>query len=578
MGRQEGSLHLKTFTSGEVAGLIKKSERKVVVIGLDGASLDVIRPLAREGRLPNLARIMQEGVHGELQSTIHPITPQAWTSFLTGKKAGKHGILDFSRRKKGSYDIEFVNASMRKAESIFSMLSKGGKKVGAIAIPFTFPPEKVNGFMLSGMDAPGEDGRAVYPDSLYDEIKKKFGHYHIHLASPVGRRIDQAKFWRDIKKEDENRTQISRYLMKRYPSDLFMTVYNNTDRVAHQHLDEEVFKRIQKGLVADEEDLLVKTYQNTDAHVGTLLSDMDGDTSVIIMSDHGSGPIKRVFFLNRWLEENGFLAYRREKQDPVKSMVHQARFLAKRFLPRSAKNFIETRFGGIRDKVESMLSFSDIEWEQTKAYGFGMYGNIYVNLRGREPKGIVGPGRPYEDLCHEIVEKLSGLTDPDTGEKVVDKVYRREDLYDGPYVEDAPDLLIGWDDYAYYTSVTLGKERGEVFGPHMNIDSSEYKHVGTHRLNGTFVAMGGNIKKGSEISGAGICDVAPTILYMLGEPIPDDMDGRVLSEIFEEEFCRQNSPKYGQSAQVTRADEVVAYSDEESRMVADRLKGLGYLE
>lgn len=557
--------------------LIEKKKKKVVVIGLDGATFDVIRPLVEKGRLPNLARIMEDGVHGELGSTIHPITPQAWTSFLTGKKAGKHGIFDFSRRKKDSYDIEFVNASVRKAESIFAILSRAGKKVGAIGIPFTFPPEKVNGFMLSGMDSPGEDARAFYPEPLYDEIKRKFGHYHIHLASPVGRRIDQAKFWKDIKTEDENRTKISRYLMKRYPCDLFMTVYNNTDRVAHQHLSEEVFKKIQQGSVVEDEDLLVKTYENTDAHVGALLSEMDEGTSVIIMSDHGSGPIRRVFFLNRWLEENGFLAYRKEKQDPVKSAVRQARFLAKRFLPRSAKNFIEARFGGVRDKVESMLSFSDIEWEKTKAYGFGMYGNIYVNLKGREPKGVVEPGRQYEDLCDQIIEKLNSLTDPDTGEKIVEKVYRREDLYDGSHVEDAPDLLIGWKDYAYYTSVTLGKEKGEIFGPHMNIDCSEYKHVGTHRLNGVFMAMGGKIKTGSEISDAGICDVAPTILYMLGEAIPDDMDGRVLTEIFEEEFCRDNPPRYGRSGQVATADEVVAYSDEESRKVAERLKGLGYL-
>jgi predicted AlkP superfamily phosphohydrolase/phosphomutase len=550
---------------------------RVLVIGLDGATLDVIRPLAKKGRLPNLGRIMEEGVHGALKSTIHPITPQAWTSFLTGKKAGKHGILDFSRRKKDSYDIEFVNASMRKAESIFSILSRAGRTVGAVAIPFTFPPEEVNGFMLSGMDAPGEDGRAVYPDSVYEEIRKEFGHYHIHLASPVGRRIDQAKFWNDIKTEDENRTQISRYLMKRYPCDLFMTVYNNTDRVSHQHLDEETLKKIQKGHVSDNEDLLVRTYENTDAHAGELLSEMDQDTSVIIMSDHGSGPIKRVFFLNRWLEENGFLAYRRKRQDSVKRIIQNARFLAKRFLPRSAKNFIETRFGGIRDKVESILSFSDIDWEQTQAYGFGMYGNIYVNLKGREPRGIVEPGRQYEDLCDQIIEGLSCLTDPDTGEKIVEKVYRREDLYDGPYVEDAPDLLIGWDDYAYYTSVTLGKEKGEIFGPPMNIDCSEYKHVGTHRLNGTFMAMGANIKKGLEISDAGICDVAPTILYMLGEPIPEDMDGRVLTEIFEEEFCRDNPPRGRRSGQVARSDEVVAYSDEESQKVAERLKGLGYL-
>jgi predicted AlkP superfamily phosphohydrolase/phosphomutase len=555
-----------------------KMNRKVIVIGLDGATFDIIEPLVKRHKLPNLASIMKNGVYGELKSTIHPVTPQAWTSFLTGKKAGKHGIFDFTRRNKNSYDIEFINASMRKAQSIFSLLSKANKRVGAIGIPFTFPPEKVNGFMLSGMDAPAEDGRTVYPDSIYREIKRKFGKYYIHLASPVGRKIDQEKFWRDITTEDENRTLISKYLMRKYPCDLCMTVYNNTDRVAHQHFDESVYNVIQDNQHTNHEDLLIRTYENTDAQVGSLLSDTEEDTSVIIMSDHGSGPIRRVFFLNRWLEENGFLAYKNERQDSFLRAVRLSRFLAKRFFPRWAKNFAESKMGAIRDKVESMLSFSDIEWERTKAYGFGMYGNIYINLKGREPKGVVAAGREYEDLRNQIIEKLVGLRDPDTGAKIIEKIYRREDLYQGPHLEDAPDLLIGWKDYAYYTSVTLGQEKGSIFGAHMNIDCSEYKHVGTHRLNGIFMAMGGIIKKGQQISGAEICDVAPTILYMLGQPIPEDMDGKVLAEIFEEDFYKDNPPRYEQPRYVAQANEVVAYSDEESRKVAERLAGLGYLE
>jgi len=554
----------------------ENGKRKVVVIGLDGATLDVILPLVRSGRLPNLARIIENGVHGPLRSTIHPITPQAWTSFLTGKKAGKHGIFDFSRRKEDSYDIEFVNASARKAESICAMLSRSGKRVGVIGIPFTFPPEKVNGFMLSGMDSPGEDARAFYPDSLYSEIKKKFGHYHIHLASPVGRSIDQKKFWEDIKTEDRNRTEISEYLMGKYPCDFFMTVYNNTDRVAHQHLDKETLNNIQEGENLNG-DLLVKTYENNDAHLGRILSHMDEDTSVIIMSDHGSGPIERVFFLNRWLEKNGYLVYKEKRRDPVKKAMGKARFLAKRFLPRSAKNFIEARFGGVRDRVESMLSFSDIDWKKTKAYGFGVYGNIYINLKGREPDGPVEPGSEYEKLCGEISERLEGLCDPDSGERLVDRVYRPGDLYDGSHAQAAPDLLIGWTDYAYYTSVTVNAEGGEVFGPPMNIDCSEYKHVGTHRLDGTFMAVGPNIKNGVQVGGAGICDVAPTILYILGEPIPQDMDGRVLTEIFEEEFYRKTPPMYQHSTDATQREGFLSYSEEESQEVAERLKGLGYL-
>jgi predicted AlkP superfamily phosphohydrolase/phosphomutase len=427
------------------------------------------------------------------------------------------------------------------------------------------------------MDAPGEDSRAVYPPSIYDEIKQRFGHYHIHLASPVGRKIDQKKFWQDIRTEDENRTAISRHLMKKYPCDLFMTVYNNTDRVSHQHLDEAVYEGIQDGTQDDKEDLLIQTYENTDAHVGQILSDLDDDTTVIVMSDHGSGPIKRIFFLNRWLEQNGYLSYVPVRVDPVKAVLRETRFLAKRFLPRSAKNFIETRLGGIRDKVESVLSFADIDWDRTKAYGFGMYGNIYINCKGREPAGVVAPGSEYENLRQELIEKLEGLTDPDTGERIVEAVYRREDLYEGACVEEAPDLLIGWKDYSYYTSVSLGKEEGDIFGPPMNIDCSEYKHVGTHRLNGTFMAMGKGIRPDFQISGAEIWDVAPTILYLLDEPIPADMDGKVLTEIFEGDVCARKPPRYEGAAEEMETGSFVSYSNEESEQVAERLKGLGYL-
>lgn len=185
-------------------GTLKKEKyRKIVVIGLDGATFDIIDPLIKKGKLPNLSKIMENGVRGELKSTIHPITPQAWTTFLTGKNAGKHGIFDFTSRKSNSYDIKFINASTRKAQSIFSILSKADKKVGAVAIPFTFPPEKINGFMLSGIDAPVGNEMAVHPDKIYTEIKRNFGRYYIHLASPVGRKIDKDKFWKDIKTDQE---------------------------------------------------------------------------------------------------------------------------------------------------------------------------------------------------------------------------------------------------------------------------------------------------------------------------------------------------------------------------------------
>ena len=541
---------------------------KIIIIGLDGATFDVIKPLIAEGRLPNVKRLMDNGVWGELTSTIHPITPQAWTTFLTGTNAGKHGIYDFTRRRKDSYTIEFVNASYRRGESIFNILGMAGKRVGAVAIPFTFPPERVNGFMLSGMDAPSEDERSVFPPHIFNDIKRNIGKYYIHLGSPVGRRYDLAGYLNDLAKEDKNRTDVSLFLMKKHPCELFMAVYNNIDRAQHQFFTEERFDGV-SGI-----EIINRIYEQADKEIGRLLSEIDDGTTVIIMSDHGAGPIKKFFSLNLWLNKNGFLEY--SGKDSLRmQLLGKGRTACKRLLPRWAKNFIKVNMPGARDNLESMLYFSDINWRQTKAYSMGMYGNIWINLKGREPEGVV-ERKDYEAIRDEIIVKLTILRDPETGESVIEKIYRREELYRGEFVDNAPDLIIGWKDYSYYTSIVQGKEQGDYFKPVPNIDSSDYKHVGTHRVNGIFIASGKNVKKGEAVSGIRIEDIAPTVLFLFDQPVPTVMDGRVLHEILEDGSYGNNKPTYIE-LQGKKAGEEFNYSDTEANSVRERLKALGYL-
>lgn len=550
---------------------------KVVIIGIDGATLDIVRPMAERGLLPHMAGLMQNGIHGELRSTIHPITPHAWSTFLTGKNAGKHGIYDFTNRKDGSYDVEFVNASRRTSESMFLYLSRQGLRVGAIAVPFTFPPEPVNGFMLSGFDAPAEDERAVYPPGLFEDIKRRFSHYHIHLASPVGRKNDVRKFWNDIRTEDKNRTDISLYLMEQKPCDLFMTMFVNTDRVQHQYLTFEFLEALKNGQEEKIKDnLIFKTYRNTDREIGRILDVLDEDTTVILMSDHGSGPIRRIFLLNRWLEQHGYLAYRNSTGRGV-ALLDRVRSFAKRVLPRWAKGLLKGIFSEVRDKVESYRFFSEIDWARTRAYGFGLYGNIFINLRGREPQGVV-PQEDCETLCGELRRDLLSLKDPDTGELLIEHVWGKQDLYHGPSVDRAPDLVLQWRDYAYYTSTGAGRERGSSFGTTGKIDSSDFDHVGTHRLNGLFIARGRHLRRQTTVYDAHIADIAPTVLFALGQPIPDDLDGTVLRSIFTEDFLSGHVPTYRSSDPgAPAAVQKVAYTDEEARKVQERLKGLGYL-
>ena len=550
-----------------------RSEQKTVVFGLDGATLDCIRPMAAAGLLPNMARLMDEGCWGPLTSTIHPITPQAWSSFLTGMNAGRHGVYDFTRRRVGTYELEFINASKRQSESILSIMARHGKTAGAIAVPFTFPPERLErGFMLSGLDSPGEDGRSVSPPEIYDEIKSQFGAYYIHLGSPVGRKNDPEALWRDMQQEDRNRTDVSLHLMRTRPCDLFITVYNNVDRIQHNDYDLDAEAALQSGRMP-KNGHLVKAYQNADVQLGKILDELDGDTTVLIISDHGAGPIRKVFHLNNWLELEGMLSMRSEGR--MVSAVRGSRELSKRLMPRWMKNFVKSRLGRMQEKIESFVFLSRIDWRSTKAYGLGMYGNIHINLKGREPEGVVEPGAEYDALREEIVSKLMALTDPDTGERVIERVWRREEIYDGPLTEVAPDLLIGWKDYAYYTSVSSDAARGSIFTGCGNIDASDFVHNGTHRLAGTLIARGPHIRKG-RIEGARLLDSAPTMLYLVGLPIPEDMDGRVLEELFDPDFIVRNPPRFeGVTHDVDEHD--FSYSEEEAKDVEERLKGLGYL-
>ena len=550
---------------------------KILIIGMDGATFDVIDPLIEQGRLPNLAGLIGNGTRGNLHSTIHPITPQAWSTLLTGRNAGKHGIFDFVVRKENSYDIEFINAGNRASDSMFYYLSRLGMKVGSVAVPFTYPPEPVNGFMLSGIDAPAEDARAVYPKDLYNEIKRRFGNYYIHLASPVGRKKDESKFWEDIIKEDRNRTDIVLYLMKEHPCELLMVTYNNTDRVQHQYLTFDFLEALRKGNPDTlEESLLIKTYENTDREIGRLLDTIDDNTIVLILSDHGSGPIRKVFYLNRWLEQHGYLYYRQSGGKSVRT-IERIRSLSKRILPRWAKGFIKGMLPQVRDRVESYRYFSEIDWEKTSAYGFGMYGNIFINRKGREPNGVVLP-EDAEKVCQEISRELLDLSDPNDGKKIVETVHRGDNLYTGPHTDRAPDLIIQWRDYSYYTATGSGRETDDVFGDCTKIDSSEFDHVGTHRINGIFAANGSSIRKGQVLQKAHISDIAPTVLFALGKPIPKDMDGKILFEIFTNNFLQNRKAEYTSPEKSEGgARKNGQYTEKESKDVEKRLKGLGYL-
>jgi len=555
---------------------IDKQRRKVLIIGLDGATLDIIRPLIKKGELPNLRALMEKGASGTLASTIQPITPQAWSTFMTGCNAAKHGIFDFIERVPASHDVRFVNGSFKRVKSLWGILSERGLKVGVVNVPFTYPPEEVNGVMISGFDAPGLDSGFVYPPGLYAELVDKVGPYELRGTFPIGKKKADYKV-EDIDRVVDNRTAVSKYIMATRPWDVFMVVYGSTDHVQH------IFWRqmMDKARGEKSEDverfggIIAHTYKKVDEAVGELVASSPEGTVVVIMSDHGGGELKKVVNLNNWLCGEGLLAYR--KQQIRKTLFEGGKTFTKKCLSKGSRDWIKSRFPGVRDRAESLAYFAGIDWAGTRAYSWGMYGNISVSLKGRDYDGRVSP-EDYEKVRGEIGERLMRLKDPDTGVLLVEKVWKREELYAGPLLEAAPDIIVGWRDYAYYTQGNLKRGDGSVFLEKLSIDSSDFEHTGTHRLNGTLVLSGhGIIKKGLCVEGAGLADIAPTILHIMGQPVPDNMDGRVLTEAFEDEFIAANSPVMEGASNIRDNAVKVGYSDDDKKEMQEKLKGLGYL-
>jgi len=548
---------------------------KIFVLGLDGATFDLIIPWVKNEKLPTFKKIMDNGSYGSLISTIHPLTAPAWSSFITGMNPGKHGLYDFVRRRIGSYKRDVVNASLRSGDSIWKILSEKGKKVCAINVPMTYPPEEVNGYLISGIDTPDMNSNYTYPESFAQEIADQ----HLIAVDTSGK--SHEKYLNSSLEAVERRFKVMNRSFMKEEFDFFMKVINETDSVQHCF-----WEFMEKGNNPFS-DAIFKIYNKIDILLGEFLKILPQDYTLIIMSDHGAGPIKKVFHLDTYLNKLGLLNYRKKESTSFlkslfKNIMKKTLYLSQRYLPASIKARLK-KMSNFRSDVESFLEFSEIDWSSTKAYSIGNQGNICINLKGREPQGVINPGNEYDNLCQMIISHLEELKDPETMEKAVEKVYRREELYHGPNLELAPDLLIRWKDDLYLSKKEFTSSHNVLWSKYTKFGrySSKYDmyQTGTHKINGVVIFYGKNIKKGSNLQGAKIIDLAPSILYLLNEPIPESMDGKVLTSVIDNNFLKANPIKYqDDSGEMKTKSKRVFFSKKDEEKVRERLKELGYMD
>ncbi len=571
----------------------RSSNKKVFLLGLDGATFDLMKPWMKEGALPNFSRLLKEGCHGGLESIMPPLTTPAWASFMTGKNPGKHGIFDFAERKPGSYDIQWVTSLSRRGRSLWKIISSHDKQVVVINIPNNYPLEEVNGYMVAWMDAIGEKRDYAYPLELAKEIEDNIKDYIITIID-WKENEHPAVFRRNLHRMIDKRAELTFYLMETKPWDFFAVLFSATDIVQHcfwSYMDPS--HPLHDPVEAKEHgDAIRDVYQHMDRVLGEIQTRLDGETTLVLMSDHGAGPVRKVVNLNKWLEREGILTFHNlgasSLSGKVSSLVtstargllHTAFSLMKRRLPAHMRAKLKRFLPGLRDKLEGAMFSSLLDWHNTKAYSLGSYGNIYINLKNREADGVVNEGEEYEALRDNIASRLMELTDPTTGGRVVKEVLRREEIYTGPFVDRAPDLIVHWSDAGYHSVQRFGRTEDSVFSDSLYFHLTNIRYTGHHRLNGIFAVKGPGVERDKEIEGAKIVDIAPTVLYLLGLPVPSDMDGRVLEAAFLPEYVRDNPLECETLSEEEEETDLTSevYDQEESNRIAERLRNLGYID
>lgn len=538
--------------------------RSVLIIGLDGATFDVLDPLIAEGRLPHLEGVMNEGASGRLRSTTPPITPAAWTTFLTGKQPGSHGIIDFERYDVHTHRLAFNSTRcLDHVRNIWQILGDRGFRVGSVNVPMTYPPIPVNGFLVSGFETPGPGSDFVYPPGLKSEILARWPDPTLRSKwrrKPLGGDRLFAANLDYMSRSFHQGAAMTRWLGDRLGWDVAMVVLKLVDNLQHKtwkYIDPRWADRRPKR-----REMVKDCFAEMDAAVGDLLDyAAQREAAVMIVSDHGHGSLEGKVQPNRLLLDWGYLVL----EAGGAQGVTRGRHLWDRLRGRTQ------RFA--RD--DSVAHDLAVDFSRTRACVMhaGMAGFLYINLQGRQPCGIVPP-EEYESLRDELRARFLGTEcqtlDP-AGRPVplFPEVHKPEELYgcrraDQPWL---PDLIL----IPHESLAVIRKIRGR-----RAVNWLPYARIeGTHRPDGIFVAAGSGIAIKRNLH-AHIVDCAPTLLATLGLKIPEDMEGRVLTEIFEHPpVVEKHAPR---AAVTAGAGGEGAFSEEDLAKVTARLMDLGYLE
>ncbi|MFT7516827.1 MAG: putative AlkP superfamily phosphohydrolase/phosphomutase [Myxococcota bacterium] len=552
---------------------------KLAIIGIDGATYEIIHPMIAAGELPHIAKILSEGVSGELESEKPPMTPPAWTSMFTGLNPGKHGVFHFIGRDLGSYRHSLKNSGSFVGKDIMSLLSKRGVSVGSLSVPMTYPPYEVHdGYMVSGIPMPLTGESIAWPPGIFSEMREITGSDYIadveysKYDGDTETATDDLNLYAELRDElfaiEGQRLKIQAAFLRDKPTDFYFTVISVTDRCQHYFwkFQDPAHAGYTKEGAKLYGEVIRDSYRLADKFVGEAREILGEDVPIALVSDHGFGPQYYDFHVNTWLEQQGYLV---RKQVPY---LKWGKLHLGGLLHRLGLGAVEKIIGPLgkipvyRPKIKRKADASDIDWSRTKAFA-SLHG-ICANLVDREPQGIISASN-YGGLIDEIIEKLKQVKMPD-GSDACDGVFKKEDIYSGPRTAEAPDLQFQMAGLSCITKECWGES--ELFALRKNAPIS-----GQHRFNGIFALSKDGVEAAKVIKGMHIQDTTPTLLYAIGQAVPTWMDGNIRGDIYadpqEPKWDRSPEPEANPSSSNSSNSD-----DEQAQSIEDSLRGLGYIQ
>ncbi|MBI5183460.1 MAG: alkaline phosphatase family protein [Nitrospinae bacterium] len=543
--------------------------KRSIIIGIDGASWNVLNILREERAIPAISDLIQNGVYGSLKSTIPYFTGPAWVSFATGRRPSEHSIYDFLRVDMERKKVRVVNSGDIRSKTYYELLNSNGLKTIIINLPVSYPPRYDCGIIISCFLTMDKD-RMVSPLKIKERYPDMFSRYK---TFPEGKIEDISNYINELSYMEETRFELAKRLFAEEEWDHFFLLFSGTDWLSHATLG-----RFFDGDITIKQ-RFINFWQEIDRYISWFLDRLDRGTTCFIISDHGSIPKRFIFNINRFLYEMGFATKRinhtvkdndNDKDNdllptiinnvetqkkgyhiPVRlSVVRRNRYL--RYIA-SKINLFLIRYLNIYIRDENSRSYVDIYKSLVFSPSVSSAG-VYIKRNDN-----------YNEIRDMVIDKLTSIENPYTGGRVILNVWKREELHKGTYMEFAPDIIfVPVDGVACVTEI---RERESVV--EKVSDGS-----GCHNSEGIFLAYGPGIKKSKEVYNAGIADIFPTLFYSMDQSIPEGLDGRLLSDIFEEDYLKKNIPRY-KIISLNNEERIEEESNEEE--VKRRLKGLGYI-